>query len=87
VNKSERRNIKVYAHWEGLNHPTFMGELHGVIVRGKEIFSFEYNRDWLRNSQAKQLDPSLQLLHGQQYAPVEQENFVDNGFLVKLGLT
>lgn len=75
MNKISRQRIEVYAHWVGLSEPTLMGTLHATPSRGKEIFSFEYNSDWLRNNQAHALDPSLQLLQGIQYAPQHQENF------------
>ena len=71
----KQQYIEVHAHWEGLSQPTLMGILHAVTARGKEIFSFDYNHDWLINNQARILDPSLQLFKGKQYAPQEQENF------------
>jgi serine/threonine-protein kinase HipA len=52
-----------------------MGVLNATPGRGKEIFSFEYNHDWLRHNKASHLDPSLQLFQGTQYAPQGQENF------------
>jgi serine/threonine-protein kinase HipA len=36
--------IYIYAHWENLPDPTLMGVLRTEQVRGKEIFSFEYER-------------------------------------------
>lgn len=75
MNKKQRRYIEVYAHWVGLSQPALVGLLHAMPSRGKEIFSFEYNHDWLQNHQAHALDPSLQLFQGLQYAPQSQENF------------
>lgn len=71
----QRRHIEVYAHWVGLPEPVLMGVLSAAIVRGKEIFSFSYDEDWIKSTQAKAIDPGLQLLPGTQYAPTEQENF------------
>ncbi len=75
MSKTHQQHIEVYAHWAGLIQPTFMGILNTITVRDKEIFSFEYNHDWLKNNQISNIDPSLQLFHGKQYAPKEQENF------------
>jgi serine/threonine-protein kinase HipA len=52
-----------------------MGTLNVTPLRGKELFSFEYNHDWLKAPYSCVLDPSLQLLEGVHYAPSEQENF------------
>jgi serine/threonine-protein kinase HipA len=75
MSKILKKNIEVYAHWVGLSQPTLLGVLHAIPGRGKEIFSFEYSHDWLKNDQAYNLDPSLQLFPGPQYAPQGQENF------------
>lgn len=44
-----------------------MGLLHAVRARGKEVFSFEYTREWLESGHAQELDPGLRLLRGPQY--------------------
>ena len=75
MNKTQQLFIEVFAHWAGLNQPTLMGVLHATPARGKEIFSFEYHHDWLRNNQSLTLDPSLQLFQGPQYTPNDQANF------------
>lgn len=62
-----RQNIIVYADWEGLGGPTQIGILYTQLLRGKEIFSFEYDHSWLTNSHAQALDPDLQLFSGIQY--------------------
>ena len=61
---SNKRSVYVYADWEGLNVPVLMGILHAELLRGKEIFSFEYNNDWLQSDHAQLLDPDLQLYSG-----------------------
>jgi len=75
MNKITQRHIEVYADWVGLSEPTLMGVLLATPARGKEVFSFEYQPDWLRRQDARVLDPSLQLFHGAQYPPRDQENF------------
>lgn len=75
MKNNPQRYIEVHAHWTGLSQPTLMGVLHTTLARGKEIFSFEYSDDWLRNNLSHTLDPSLQLFQGRQYAPQDQENF------------
>jgi serine/threonine-protein kinase HipA len=53
--------------------------LHVTPSRGKEIFSFEYDRGWLDAGYAQSLDPALQLVRGPQYVATGGENF--GGFL------
>ena len=47
MNKNAQRIIEVWADWALLGGPTFMGTLFATPVRGKEMFSFEYDSDWL----------------------------------------
>lgn len=60
-------NILVYAHWKGMKDAQIMGILHSDLIRGSEIFSFEYDNVWLKSEYSKSLDPDLQLYQGQQY--------------------
>lgn len=69
-----RREIEVYAHCVGMSEPNLMGVFFATPGRGKETFSFEYNKDWLKKAQAHVLDPSL-ALWGIQYPPRMQQNF------------
>ena len=71
----ERRTVDVWADWRGLPCATRVGGLHATPSRGKEIFSFEYDRGWLDAGYAQSLDPSLQLVRGPQYTPAGRENF------------
>ena len=75
MNKSKQRHIKVHAHWAGLAEPTLVGTLNATSVRGREVFSFEYDHAWLKSNCAQALDPALQLFPGHQYAPISQDNF------------
>lgn len=70
-----KRTIQVYAHWVELKQPTLIGFLHSTLLRGKEIFSFEYDNDWLKSGRVQNLDPDLQLYSGQQYLAEGKSNF------------
>ena len=72
---TERREILVYAHWVGLKEPTLMGMLYASLTKGKELFSFEYNSEWLRLKEATAIDPDLQLFSGPQYLNEDKSNF------------
>jgi serine/threonine-protein kinase HipA len=72
---SEQRTIEVCADWEGLAGPTPMGHLLATLSRGKEIFSFEYDKAWLGDARHAQLDPTLGLFGGPQYPSAGRVNF------------
>ena len=55
--------------------PDFTGILTITPVRGKEIFSFEYNPSWLNTNGRYILDPDLQFYSGPQYSRLEKQNF------------
>lgn len=73
--QSNKRSVYVYAHWEGMKDPFFMGILHTDRLKGKEIFSFEYDEKWLQEGPSQLLDPNLQLYSGLHYLAEDQENF------------
>jgi len=73
--QDNKRSVHVYAHWQGMVDPLLMGVIHSDRLRGKEIFSFEYDKDWLKNGPSQQLDPNLQLYPGLHYLKEYQENF------------
>lgn len=75
ANQNNSRNISVYAHWSGMEDPLLMGILHTDRLKGKEVFSFEYIDEWLKNGPAQLLDPSLQLYTGLHYLNDVQDNF------------
>ncbi|MDZ7771722.1 MAG: HipA domain-containing protein [Balneolaceae bacterium] len=52
-----------------------MGKLHATPVRGEEVFSFAYEKDWLASPHAQRLDPNLRLYEGEQYVPDQRRNF------------
>ena len=69
------REILVYADWIGLEKATLMGRLSADLLRGKEVFSFEYEEAWLNAAYALYLDPNLQMFAGRQYLPEDKSNF------------
>ncbi len=52
-----------------------MGTLHCQRAGAGEIFSFEYDRSWLRRAEAFAFDPDLALLSGPQYPPADRASF------------
>ena len=52
-----------------------MGVLSAELLRGKEIFSFEYDPEWLRSPYCQQLDPDIQLYGGKHYLKEGKQNF------------
>ncbi|NBC05366.1 MAG: type II toxin-antitoxin system HipA family toxin [Bacteroidetes bacterium] len=52
-----------------------MGTLNAAIVRGKEIFAFEYKSDFLESDSVFEIDPNLKLYKGTQYITEEERNF------------
>ena len=68
-----KREIFVYAHWEGIEEPTLMGLLQSEQLRGKEVFSFQYDDEWLRSDQSRVLDPELELYSGLHYLKDEKK--------------
>ena len=50
-----------------MEEPILMGSLKIQTLKGKEIFSFEYNEKWLAGPLVQQIDPDLKLYTGPQY--------------------
>ncbi len=70
-----QKEIYVFADWIGLEKPTIIGTLNAASSRGKEIFSFEYSKEWLESENSQTLDPDLQFFEGPQYLPEDKPNF------------
>lgn len=68
-------DILVYADWRELNEPTLMGTLSVAHTKGREVFSFTYDKKWLEKGLSQNLDPDLQLFSGPQYLSTEKKNF------------
>ena len=72
---STEREIFVYADTEDMDQALFLGTLHSSPIRGKEIFSFEYSKEWLRHPSAFALDPNLSLYEGRHFSDDAKPNF------------
>ncbi len=70
-----KKEILVYAHWQGFKEPMLMGILAIIPARGNEVFSFEYSDDWLKSGLTYQIDPDLQLYSGRYFPREEKINF------------
>jgi serine/threonine-protein kinase HipA len=44
-------------------------------TKGHGVFSFEYNKEWIKNGKAQDLDPDLQYYGGSQYLAKDKPNF------------
>jgi serine/threonine-protein kinase HipA len=75
MSAQDEKKIFVYADWVSLNGPCLVGALVASPGRGEEIFSFEYNQEWLDRTGVRALDPSLELFEGRQYPPQQKSNF------------
>jgi serine/threonine-protein kinase HipA len=71
---TNKTNIYVYAHWKEMPEPKIIGILSAQQAKGKKVFSFEYDKEWLKSEQKFILDPDIQLYGGPQY-PNQKENF------------
>lgn len=65
--KTTRREIVVFADWHQLGETQRMGVLTADMLRGKEVFSFQYDAHWLKTTNSYSLDPDLQFYRGNQY--------------------
>lgn len=70
-----KKDIQVYAHWQDFNDPVLMGTLVATIGRGRESFSFEYDKAWLKSGFSQMIDPDLQMYSGAYYPRDDKENF------------
>ncbi|WP_421753641.1 type II toxin-antitoxin system HipA family toxin [Croceimicrobium sp.] len=52
-----------------------MGVLHSELLRGKEVFSFEYKQEWLQENFSQVLDPDLALYSGLHFLNDDKANF------------
>jgi len=69
------KTIFVYDNWRS-EKPSLIGGLHISLIRGQEIYSFEYADEWLNSFEsAYSLDPDLSLYRGRQYTPLNKSMF------------
>lgn len=72
---SEEKIIYVYQSWDK-ETPELMGRLYSEENKGKEIFSFEYDENWLISTEYSfKFDPDLDIYEGRQYLPSEKMLF------------
>ena len=68
-------DILVYANWKRLETPTLMGVLSITHTRGHAVFTFSYDKLWIKTDNAQNLDPDLQLYDGPQFLAGSKPNF------------
>lgn len=69
------KTIFVYAGWQSFSEPKLIGTLNADLLRGKEIFSFEYDLAWLETQRISFFDPDLQLFKGRQWTAQDKTLF------------
>lgn len=67
--------VEVHADLEWLDSPRRMGWLHRQSGGKGDVFSFEYDPQWLGTPDAFAFDPDLVLAGGPQYPPADRANF------------
>lgn len=72
MKKNQETEILVYADWYLYNEPKLVGKLNYSSLRGKAVYSFEYEKEWLKTGIS--IDPELPLFAGKQYASLN-DNF------------
>ena len=67
--------IYVYENWKS-HTPTLIGTLYVDGGRGKQVVSFEYDEEWLKDlTNNISLDPDLGMFRGRQYTPADKLMF------------
>lgn len=69
------KTLKVYADWLGLPDTILVGELTVDVVRGKEVYRFSYENDWLQSPYRLEIDPELSLYKGDLFPRSDNGNF------------
>lgn len=70
-----QKEIYVFESWSG-SKPNKIGTLYVDVSKGKENFSFEYEKNWLASNQMTfMLDPDIFMYHGRQFTPVGKTMF------------
>ncbi|MDD3686370.1 MAG: HipA domain-containing protein [Bacteroidales bacterium] len=72
---SNDKTILVYADWDWLPQTYKIGNLYSYALRGKEVFSFEYDKNWLKSGFATNIDPDLSMYTGRQFINESKPNF------------
>ena len=69
------KTIEVWADFYYLSGPQKVGVLTASPSRGKEVFSFEYEKSWISGLYKFQIDPELLLYEGKFHPNASAENF------------
>ena len=72
--KEDLTDIWVYADWLGMGTPKLIGVLSVQYSKGKEVFSFEYDKEFLSEKERFILDPQLGWYSGTQFSN-QSQNF------------
>jgi len=72
MKQNKEKEIFVYADWYMLDSPQLIGKLCFTSLRGKAVYSFEYDNEWIRTGIS--IDPELPLFSGLHYAS-SNDNF------------
>jgi len=70
--QNKEKEILVYADWYMFASPKLVGCIYFASLRGKGVYSFEYDKEWIKSGIA--IDPELPLFAGKHYASAN-ENF------------
>jgi serine/threonine-protein kinase HipA len=68
-------SVLVYVDLQSHGQPTLLGTLHCQPSGNGEIFSFEYDQEWLRRPEVFTFDPDLVWSKGPQYPSPNRANF------------
>lgn len=71
---NNKTDIYVYSHWLGMPEPKCIGVLSALQAKGKKVYSFKYDTDWIHSKEQQLLDPDIAWFSGPQY-PNGKENF------------
>jgi serine/threonine-protein kinase HipA len=82
---ANQKHIYVYLDWLELGGLEKLGILQVEQLRGKEVFSFSYNKEWLESGFAMLLDPDLGLYGGPQYLRDNKPIFVCSWIQLQTG--
>ena len=72
---SAQKDIYVFMDWFEYDEPIYMGVLRSERLRGKEVFYYENDPQWLKYTHFRNIDPDLSAFTGKQFLPVDKKNF------------
>lgn len=72
MKQNKEKEILVYADWYMFDSPQLIGRLYFASLRGKAVYSFGYDNEWIKTGIS--IDPELPLFSGLHYA-ASNDNF------------